>query len=61
MIESGVIEFPVKCACGGKNRMYEDFLRGEYVIVCECGTKLTVDAREWTELFMEESKHAGRR
>lgn len=42
MIESGVMEFPVKCACGGRNRMYEDFLRGEYVIACECGAAIRV-------------------
>lgn len=34
MIADHDYPFPVWCACGGKNMMYEDFLRGEYVIVC---------------------------
>lgn len=53
MIESLEIELPVKCVCGGKNAMYEDFINDRYIIECECDTKLTIGAGEWKELYMK--------
>lgn len=33
--------------------MYEDFINDRYVIECKCGTKLTIRASEWKELYMK--------
>lgn len=40
------MEIPIKCACGGTNFIYEDFMKYQYIIKCECGTTIRIDVEE---------------
>lgn len=45
------LELPIKCACGGVNSVWEDFITNRLIIVCECGTKLTIDKEQWFSFY----------
>lgn len=41
------VEFPIQCACGLENRVFEDMPRRKIIIECRCGTRLSIDKDEW--------------